>query len=109
MGDRGTNQKDTLAALREENAMSFEEKQQVNEQLKALNEDNHKLQEGLGDFIKEREELNAKYQAKIKERNDIKAERREAEQEYRAYEAKIRQIKHTGLTRSVPKGRKNTN
>merc|ERR1719343_569057 len=91
--DKGTNQKDTLAALREENAMYFEEKKKVSAQLKELQDERTKVTDNIGEFIKEREELSAKYQTKIKERNDIKTERREAEQEYRAYEAKIRQIK----------------
>merc|ERR1719324_1619049 len=47
----------------------------------------------MPDLIKTREGLNEKIQAKIKERNEIRQERKEAEQAYRQYQAEIRKIR----------------
>merc|ERR1712187_947759 len=92
-GDKGLEKKATIKELNEENAMYFLEKKKVSEQLKELNEERAKQTGDMPEFIKPREAINGKIQEKIKERNAIRQERKDAEQAYRAYQAEIRKIK----------------
>merc|ERR1712187_15008 len=86
-GDKGLEKKATIKELNEENAMYFLEKKKVSEQLKELNEERAKQTGDMPEFIKQREAINGKIQEKIKERNVIRQERKDAEQAYRAYQA----------------------
>merc|ERR1712107_526781 len=73
--------------------MGFAEKKKVSEQLKELNEARAQQTGDMPDLIKQREALNEKIQAQIKERNAIRAEKKEAEVKYREYQAEIRKIR----------------
>merc|ERR1719343_1298993 len=60
--DGGTDQKATLAQLREENAQYLLEKNNVKQQLKELTEERASQTGGLTDFFKQRDDLFAKVQ-----------------------------------------------
>jgi len=91
--DRGLPLKEQIKALNEEMAGYFLEKKKVSEKLKELNEARQQQTGDMPDLIAKREGLSKKIQEKIADRNSIRGERKEKENEYRAYQAEIRKIK----------------
>merc|ERR1712187_909052 len=81
-GDRGGDQKATLAGLREENAQYFLEKKKVQEQLKELTAERASQTGGIGEFIKQRDELWNKLTEQKKIKKDINDEWKQAERAY---------------------------
>merc|ERR1719215_139946 len=91
--DRGLPLKERRQAANEKFGVYLEEKKKVSEQLKELNELRSKQTGDLPDILAQREELGKQIGEKIKERNIIKAERRQAEQEYYKYEGEVRKMR----------------
>merc|ERR1712048_528285 len=82
-GDRGLEKKATVKELNEENAQYFMEKKAVSEKLNELQDSRAQQTGDMPELIKQREGLNSQIQEKIKEKNSIKQEKREADQAYR--------------------------
>merc|ERR1719210_2616876 len=91
--DKGMPAKERIKALNEENALYFAEKKKIQEQIKELNDVRAKQTGDLPDLIKEREALSTQIQEKIKERGQIRAEKKEADNKYYQYQQEIRKIK----------------
>eukprot|EP00928_Gymnodinium_smaydae_P085836 TRINITY_DN694_c0_g2_i1.p2 TRINITY_DN694_c0_g2~~TRINITY_DN694_c0_g2_i1.p2 ORF type:complete len:417 (-),score=167.58 TRINITY_DN694_c0_g2_i1:93-1157(-) len=91
--DRGLPLKERRQAANEKFGSYLEEKKKVSEQLKELQASRTQQTGDLPDLLAQKEELSKQIQEKIKERNVIKAERRQAEQEYYKYEAEVRKIR----------------
>merc|ERR1711879_765302 len=94
--------------LNEENAMYYAEKKKVQEQLKELSEARTQQTGDLPDLIKKREELSTQIQAKIKDRNAIRGERKEAEQAHRAYLAEVRELRQERLAEERKQAQKDS-
>merc|ERR1719343_311626 len=92
-GDRGQGEKATLAELREENAQYFLEKKKVHEQLKELTQERASQTDGVGEFMKQRDELWNKLQEQKKIKKEISDEWKQAERAHYAYQAELRKIK----------------
>merc|ERR1712014_317395 len=89
----GLSEKETLAKLRDENAQYFLEKKKVQEALKELTQERASQTDGIGGFIKERDELWNKCQEQKKIKKEINEEWKQAERAYYAYQAELRKIK----------------
>merc|ERR550537_142124 len=93
LDDKGKGLKEQLKDVGEQMGQVFAERQKVSEQLKALNDERNSKMGDLPDLINEREELSKQIQEKIKERNGIRTERKQAEDAHYKYKAEIRKIK----------------
>merc|ERR1712187_571844 len=94
MGDTGREaRQQTLAELKEKSDLFFKEKQRVRAELDVLKKEQEKATEGREGFQQQRDALNEQIQAKIKERNTIRQERKDAETAYKAYLAQIRDLR----------------
>merc|ERR1712232_1306893 len=78
LDDKGKGLKEQLKETGDQMSFVFQERAKISEQLKALNEERNAKMGDLPDLIQEREELGKQIQLKIKERNDIRRERKEA-------------------------------
>jgi len=85
--------KGDIKTLNEEMAQYFIEKKKVSEKLKELSENRTKQTGDMPQLFNEREAISKQIGDKIAERNQIKAERRSAEQAYYAYQAEVRKIR----------------
>merc|ERR1712110_1388185 len=93
MDDRGKGLKEQLKETGDQMSYIFQERAKISEQLKALNEERNSKMGDLPDLINEREELGKQIQEKIKARNEIRAERKEAEDAHYKYKQELRKIK----------------
>lgn len=71
----------------------FLERQKVQEQLKALNQERNEKMGDMPELISQREALSKDIQDKIKERNAIRLERKQAEEAHYKYKVELRRIK----------------
>merc|ERR1712183_809920 len=93
LDDKGKGLKEQLKETGEQMSYIFQERAKISEQLKALNEERNSKMGGLPDLINEREELGKQIQDKIKDRNQIRAERKEAEDAHYKYKQELRRLK----------------
>merc|ERR1712179_664908 len=90
-GNKGL--KEQLKETGDQMSYIFQERAKISEQLKALNEERNSKMGDLPDLIGEREELSKQIQEKIRERNEIRAERKVAEDAHYKYKQELRRIK----------------
>merc|ERR1712083_1249686 len=93
LDDRGKGLKEQLKETGDQMSYIFQERSKISEQLKALNEERNSKMGDLPDLINEREELGRMIQDKIKGRNEIRAERKEAEDLHYKYKQEVRRLK----------------
>jgi len=92
MDDR-TSYREQMKHLNEEMAALFEEKKKVSEQFKELNETRKQQTGDLPELIAQRDDFSKEIGENIRLRNEIRAEKRQAEQDFYAYQAELRKIK----------------
>merc|ERR1712125_91500 len=93
LDDKGKGLKEQLKETGDQMSYIFQERAKISEQLKALNEERNSKMGDLPDLIGEREELSKQIQEKIRERNAIRAERKEAEDAHYRYKQELRKVK----------------
>merc|ERR1712050_404636 len=91
--DNGTNQRAKLNELRDQMAILYNKKLQIQEKMKALND---KRQSQVGDMtgiVEKREAVQKKIADLIQQRSALRDEFRAAQQEYKAWQAEQRRIR----------------
>merc|ERR1712217_195401 len=91
--DNGTNQRAKLNELRDQMAILYNKKTQIQEKMKALNEKRQSQVGDMSEVMEQREAVQKKIADLISQRSQLRDEFRQAQQEYKAWQAEQRRIR----------------